>query len=95
MRRCDLFVSNDTGPLHMAAAMGTPTIGLFGPNSPTRYAPVGSHNTSIFKDVHCSPCIQIHRGRIDDCRDGICVKQITVDEVWDAVLEYDLRTKPA
>jgi heptosyltransferase-2 len=95
MRRCDLFISNDTGPLHMAAAMGTPTIGLFGPNSPTRYAPVGRHNISIFKNVHCSPCIQIHRGRIDDCSDGICVKQITTDEVWDAVLEYDLGTKTA
>jgi lipopolysaccharide heptosyltransferase II len=95
MRRCDLFISNDTGPLHMAAAMGTPTIGLFGPNSPTRYAPVGKNNRSIFKGVHCSPCIQIHRGRIDDCSDGICVKQITVDEVWDAVLEYDLGTETA
>ena len=93
MKKCDLFISNDTGPLHMAAASGTPTIGLFGPNSPTRYAPVGRHNTSIFKGVHCSPCIQIHRGRIDDCKDGICVKQISVDEVWDAIERYDLNRK--
>jgi heptosyltransferase-2 len=90
MRRCDLFISNDTGPLHMSAAMGTATIGLFGPNSPTRYAPVGRDNISIFKNVHCSPCIQIHKGRIDDCRDGICVKQIAVVDVWEAVEHYDL-----
>ncbi len=93
MARCDLFISNDTGPLHMAAAMGTPTIGLFGPNSPTRYAPVGRNNTSIYKAVDCSPCIQIHRGRIDDCKDGICVKRITVDDVWKAVLDYDIGAK--
>jgi heptosyltransferase-2 len=90
MGRCDLFISNDTGPLHMAAASGTATIGLFGPNSPTRYAPVGRRNTSIFKAVECSPCIQIHEGRVDDCRDGICIREINVDEVWDAVLKYDL-----
>jgi ADP-heptose:LPS heptosyltransferase len=90
MKRCDLVISNDTGPLHMSAAVGTPTIGLFGPNSPARYAPVGRHNTSIFKGVHCSPCIQIHKGRIDDCTDGICVKSITVDEVWAAVERYNL-----
>lgn len=92
MRRCNLFISNDTGPLHMSAASGTPTIGLFGPNSPTRYCPVGRNNISIFKHVHCSPCIQIHKGRIDDCRDGICVKRITAEEVWAAVEHYDLRS---
>lgn len=94
MERCDLFISNDTGPLHMAAATGTATIGLFGPNSPTRYAPVGKRNTSIFKGVECSPCIQIHEGRIDDCSDGICIKEITVDDVWDAVERYGLNQTP-
>jgi heptosyltransferase-2 len=91
MKKCDLFISNDTGPLHISAAMGTATVGLFGPNSPTRYAPVGLDNISIFKDVHCSPCVHIHEGRVDDCSDGICIKQITVDDVWGAVQHYDLK----
>jgi ADP-heptose:LPS heptosyltransferase len=43
LRRCALFVGNDTGVMHMAAAMGTPTLGLFGPSLPEHYAPWGRH----------------------------------------------------
>jgi heptosyltransferase III len=43
MRRCTLFIGNDTGLMHIAAASGTPTLGLFGPSLPSRYAPWGRH----------------------------------------------------
>jgi ADP-heptose:LPS heptosyltransferase len=90
-RRCSLFISNDTGTMHIAAAVGTPTIGLFGPQTPRRYAPVGIRNVAIYKRHHCSPCIQIHRGEVGRCNDAACIRQITVDDVWTEILRYDFK----
>lgn len=49
MENLDLFIANDSGPMHLAAAMGVPTIGLFGPNMPELYGPYGSRNIGIYK----------------------------------------------
>jgi len=49
IERCNVYISNDTGPLHLAAAQGCRTIGLFGPNSPVLWGPYGSGNTFIYK----------------------------------------------
>ena len=95
MGMCDLFISNDTGPMHIAAAVGAPTIGLFGPNTPQRYAPVGVNTTSIFKQVECSPCVHIHEGKAGTCDRGICMEAISVEEVWEAIRSYDLRRPKA
>jgi heptosyltransferase-2 len=88
VRRCHLVVSNDTGLMHLAAAMGTPTVGLFGPNSPVRYAPVGSRTVSVYTThVACSPCIHIHRGIVPECfadEKGRCLLDIDVGTVFAA-----------
>jgi heptosyltransferase-2 len=89
-RRCDLVVSNDTGTMHVAAAMGTPTVGVFGPESPTRYGPFGGRNRSVFKHLACSPCIEIHRGRHRRCADPRCIAEIGVEDVWAAIATYGL-----
>ena len=47
MRRCALYVGNDSGLMHMAAASGIPTLGLFGPSKPERYAPWGSKTAHV------------------------------------------------
>jgi heptosyltransferase-2 len=91
IRRCDLFLSNDTGPMHISAAVGTPTIGLFGPEAPCRYAPVGARNVYIHRPIECTPCVHIYAGRADECKDPICMKRISVVEVWAAIQQYDLK----
>lgn len=83
--RVDLFVSNDTGPMHVGPAMGTPTIGLFGPNTPLRYRPFGSGHMAIYKKVDCSPCINIHNGEVPECGNPECMENITVDDVWQKI----------
>lgn len=85
LSRCNLMISVDTGPMHAAAAMGTPTIGLFGPNIPTLWAPYGPGNTAIYHPLDCSPCIINEKGIMPQCKrkDELhkCMKMITVEEV--------------
>lgn len=75
-----LFVGNDSGLLHVAAAVGVPSIGLFGPTRPGRWAPRGDRHVALRAVDHCEGCLPWHpRAR---CRhDGACMKKITVEEV--------------
>ncbi len=90
IKKCSLFIGNDSGGMHIAAAQGIPTIGLFGPNLPLRFGPLGKGNVAIYKKEACdfSPCINVHKGQVPDCLYAKssqdyqkCMKAITVDEV--------------
>ncbi|MCG9128973.1 glycosyltransferase family 9 protein [Candidatus Poribacteria bacterium] len=81
INQCKLFLSNDTGPMHIATAVGTPTVALFGPGNHIRFQPIGDIHTLIRYDVPCSPCKQF----TNKCKDNICMKGITVDDVWDSI----------
>jgi heptosyltransferase-2 len=84
-KRFNIFISNDTGPMHIAAAMGTPTIGIFGPNTPIRWAPLNKASISIYKNFSCSPCINTHLGIVPKkCtlyKTARCMEAITPLEV--------------
>lgn len=73
----DVFVGSDTGPMHLAAAVGTPVVALFGPADPRRYGPRGDRERILRVDLPCSPCGQVRlppercRGHVPDCMDGI------------------------
>ena len=89
LKRCDLLVSNDTGIMHLAAAMGTPTVGLFGPNWPRHWAPIGSRATYVYDTkVACSPCLNLYANRWPlECANpqkSRCMLDITVDSVLNA-----------
>lgn len=77
LRRLTLFVTGDTGPMHLAAAVGTPIVAIFGPSAPARYAPIARHHRIVRIDLPCSPCNQIRlpparcRGHVPDCLEGI------------------------
>lgn len=79
IRSCDLIVSGDTGALHMATAVGTPVIGLFGAIDPRRTGPVGEgHRVISHPEVPCVPC------NAKKCKNPVyleCMEKITVDEV--------------
>ena len=89
LERCNLLVSNDTGIMHLAAAMGTPTVGLFGPNSPHYWAPIGSRATYVYETkVACSPCLNLYANRWPlECANPVksrCMLDIEVDSVLNA-----------
>ena len=80
--RMALFVTCDTGPMHLASAVGTPTVAIFGPSLPSRYAPLLKQSRVVRVDLPCSPCNQLRRppahcvGHIPDCLVGVEVPQV-------------------
>lgn len=83
LARADAVVTNDSGPMHVAAALGTPTIGLFGPETPVMYGPLGLDCVGLWKPPACSPCINVHENKQSTCVHGRpeCLVGISVDEV--------------
>lgn len=61
--RCNVLLCNNSGPLHIAEALGTPTLSWMGPTVPYRWYPVGPHHRVIRKDIDCSPCNRASCGR--------------------------------
>lgn len=82
LEACDLMVTGDTGPMHIAAAVGTPIVAIFGPSDPARYAPRGPLDRVVRVDLPCSPCNRIRlpparcTGRIPDCLTSIPPHQV-------------------
>ncbi|KPL08187.1 hypothetical protein AMJ86_01650 [bacterium SM23_57] len=94
--RCNLFISNDSGPVHMAVAQGSPTVAIFGPETPERYGPRGSKHQVIYKGLPCSPCISFFNAKKVHCDNPTppCIYQITTDEIWEVVQPLLPTTSP-
>ena len=60
LRLCDLMITNDTGPMHVAAALGKPVLALFGPTEPRRTGPYGQLENVLRIELPCSPCRKSH-----------------------------------
>lgn len=85
LRRAQLFIGHDSGPMHLAAAVGTPCVAIFSArNLPGQWYPWGKKHTVIYHKVPCAGCaleICLERGKI-------CMTSITVDEVFAAVMKH-------
>jgi ADP-heptose:LPS heptosyltransferase len=94
LARLDLFITGDTGPMHLAAAVGAPVVALFGPSNPVRYGPLGARQRILRIDLPCSPCGQVRlpparcRGHVPDCLDGISVDAVVAaaDDLLDETM---------
>ncbi len=86
LKRADLLLSSDSGPAHMAAALGTPQVTIFGPTDPVIYAPASSRAVVLRRDLPCSPCYDA--SSIAECRFGHlnCMRQLEPEEVYQACL---------
>jgi heptosyltransferase-2 len=82
LERVSVFVTGDTGPMHLAAAVGTPTVGIFGPSDPVRWGPLSHAALAVRIDLPCSPCNRIRRppsrcvGHVPDCLAGVDVERV-------------------
>ncbi len=85
LERCEVCLTCDSGPMHIAAAVGTPTVALFGPTDPNRHQPYGTGHTVIEKSVSCRPCYKRTCHRQDTPH--LCIREIKITEVVKALVE--------
>ncbi|MDP2959798.1 MAG: HAD-IIIA family hydrolase, partial [candidate division Zixibacteria bacterium] len=81
VERCELFISNDSGPMHLASASGVPTIGIFGPTHPgLGFSPEGLEDKIFFAGVECSPC-SLHGEKECVKESRFCMSNIKPEEI--------------
>jgi len=81
-----MVITTDSGPMHLAAAVETPVIAIFGPTDPSRTGPYGKGHTIIRTNLSCSPCF------LKKCKTTNCMKNITPEQVY-AVVESKIKEK--
>ena len=91
IKRCDLFVGNDSGLMHLAAATGTPTLGLFGPSQAVHYAPWGAHCAVAETDISFADLVGA--ADFDHRTSGTLMTSLSVDRVLTAARELRRRTQ--
>jgi lipopolysaccharide heptosyltransferase II len=79
IKKCQVFISADSSPLHIASAVGTPFIALFGPTDARRHLPPGKKSIVLNKNLECSPCYKTK------CRSRRCMTEIAPEEVLTAI----------
>lgn len=92
LERCEVCLTCDSGPMHIAAAVGTPNVALFGPTSPIRHQPYGTGHTVIEKPVSCRPCYKRTCHRQDT--PYLCMQEIETTEVVQALATKLNQKKP-
>ena len=83
IKKCDLFIGNDSGPAHIAGALGIETYVIFGATRIAKNKPLGPHVTVIRAPLPCSPCQYTERW--DTCQNWRCMKELTLEEVLETV----------
>lgn len=87
LKGCRLFITNDSGPMHLAVLMDAPVVALFGPTHPAHFLPAGKLNAvACYHDYICSPCVHVIDSEYLPCRQTApCMSSIEVPEVYAAV----------
>jgi lipopolysaccharide heptosyltransferase II len=79
MRHAKVVISNDSGPMHIAAGFDVPVVAIFGPTSPVRTGPYGKGHIIIKSDLECAPCFK------KKCGDVKCMRGITAEQVYERI----------
>ncbi|HOX29091.1 MAG TPA: glycosyltransferase family 9 protein, partial [bacterium] len=80
LERCVIMITNDSGPMHLAVAVGTPTVAIFGPTNAERYGPRGDKHRIVWHREPCNPC------KAPECGRSSCIGDIPPRRIVDAAL---------
>ena len=81
----DVLVSGDSGPVHIASALGVPAVTVYGPTSPVRWGPISARHEVIWHRPPCAPCSNHGSARCPENRDLECMKSVRPEEIVAAV----------
>lgn len=84
IKKCKVVIANDSGPMHIAAAVNTPVVAIFGSTNIKTTYPFTNNKIILYKKIECSPCMR------RDCfkKTYDCFKQITVEDVYESVIKF-------
>jgi len=87
MKKCDMVICNDSGPLHVATAAGAKTISIFGPSDEKVYGPYppDKKHLVVTKDLDCRPCYK--KFRLPNCENRACLKELKGKDVFSAIIK--------
>jgi len=89
MERCRILVSNDSGPLHLAASLGVATASFFGPETPMLYGPKGGDALVFYEGLYCSPCLNVFNVKTAPCNgQNVCMQRIGSETVLNRMREH-------
>jgi ADP-heptose:LPS heptosyltransferase len=91
-RSCTALLCHDSGPMHVAAAVGTPVIALYGSQNPALFQPAGSANLLMIPSMPCADCQMPGTCVVGDSYKTYCVRRNTVDQVFGAVRDVLARS---
>jgi len=82
--RCRVFVTNDSGLMHVAAALRVPLVAIFGSTDPSRTGPLGATSRVIYKGLSCAPCLKTKCPQKRECMEAITVEEVfeEVKQMW-------------
>ena len=81
----DVLVTNDSGPGHFSSLTDITSVVLFGPETPAVFGPLAPNANVLRADIACSPCVNPFNHRFSPCNDNVCMRMISVDEVYELV----------
>ncbi len=77
IKNCDIIIANDSGPMHIAAALGVPTLGIFGPTNPKAHGPYSPNSDYVIKeDLHCIICNKLVCPYKHECMTELPVEEV-------------------
>jgi lipopolysaccharide heptosyltransferase I len=82
LKKCDLYLGGDSGPMQMASSLGKPVVALFGPTDPERNGPFYGRYRVVWGRAACAPCYKRRCSRRD------CMDAVNLDSVWEALLRF-------
>lgn len=86
LKGCEMLITNDSGPLHLAVCAGVRTVSFFGPETPSLYGPLGRGHIVFYKGLYCSPCLNVYNAKTAMCNgDNRCMSAISPDEVYETI----------
>jgi ADP-heptose:LPS heptosyltransferase len=87
MEGCRLYIGNDSGITHMAAALDIPTLAIFGPTDPVLWSPRGKNVVVVRKETECSPCPQEKFLR---CQKAECLYRVDMGDVLEGLKQLEI-----
>jgi heptosyltransferase-2 len=89
LKNAALFISNDSGPIHMASALNIPVVGFYGPETPKRYGPLSAKKLVFYQNLWCSPCMSVDNAKTVNCINHLaCMKEIETHHVIRQVIKF-------